>query len=65
MQAVIKRVVEWQLEHPKGTKADCLVWLKEEKSAGRIDIEELKVATMGNKRVQNANKVPSSKKVKR
>jgi tRNA nucleotidyltransferase (CCA-adding enzyme) len=65
MQAVIKRVVEWQLEHPKGTKGECLAWLKEEKSAGRIDIEELKAATMGNKRVQNANKVPSSKKVKR
>jgi tRNA nucleotidyltransferase (CCA-adding enzyme) len=65
MKAIVNKVVEWQLEHPEGTKDDCLAWLKEEKSAGRIDIEELKAATIGNKRVQNVDKIPSSKKVKR
>lgn len=62
---MIKRVVEWQLEHPEGTKDDCLAWLKEEKSAGHINIKDLNAAAMGNKRVQNADKTPSSKKVKR
>ncbi|OAX34827.1 hypothetical protein K503DRAFT_697989 [Rhizopogon vinicolor AM-OR11-026] len=65
MKAMVNRIVEWQLEHPEGTKDDCLAWLKEEKSAGRIDMEELKAATMGNKRVQKADKIPSAKKVKR
>ncbi|KAG2160099.1 uncharacterized protein EDB93DRAFT_1261421 [Suillus bovinus] len=64
MKAMVNRVLEWQLGHPDGTQDDCLAWLKEEKSAGRIDLEELKAATMGNKRV-NPGKVMSSKKVKR
>ncbi|KAG0697785.1 hypothetical protein DFH29DRAFT_944606 [Suillus ampliporus] len=65
MQAVVNRVLEWQLGHPDGTQDDCLAWLKEEKSAGRIDLEELKAATMCTKRVQNVDKAASSKKVKR
>ncbi|KAG1757935.1 hypothetical protein EDB19DRAFT_1659877 [Suillus lakei] len=65
MKAMVNRVLEWQLGHPDGTQGDCLAWLKEEKSAGRIDLEELKAATMGNKRVQNPDKAASSKKVKR
>jgi tRNA nucleotidyltransferase (CCA-adding enzyme) len=65
MGVMVNRVIEWQLEHPEGTKDDCLAWLKEEKSAGRMDMEELRTIAMGNKRVQNADKVSSSKKVKR
>ncbi|KAG1749677.1 uncharacterized protein EDB91DRAFT_1327149 [Suillus paluster] len=65
MKAMVNRVIEWQLGRPDGTQDDCLAWLKEEKSTGRIDLEELKAATMGNKRVQNADKAASSKKVKR
>lgn len=64
MKTMVNRVLEWQLGHPEGTQDDCLAWLKEDKSAGRIDLEELKAATMGNKRV-NPGKVASSKKVKR
>jgi tRNA nucleotidyltransferase (CCA-adding enzyme) len=64
MKAMVNRVLEWQLEHPDGTQGDCLAWLEEEKSAGRIDLKELKAATMGNKRV-NPDKAASSKKVKR
>ncbi|KAJ7837207.1 hypothetical protein B0H14DRAFT_2792039 [Mycena olivaceomarginata] len=29
----------WQLQNPKGTADDCTAWLKEEQSAGRIDID--------------------------
>lgn len=64
MKVMVNRVLEWQLGHPNGTKGDCLAWLKEEKSAGRINLEELKAATMSNKRM-NADKATSSKKVKR
>ncbi|KAG1841321.1 hypothetical protein DFJ58DRAFT_732495 [Suillus subalutaceus] len=64
MKAMLNMVLEWQLEHPDGTQDDCLAWLNEEKSAGRIDLEELKAATMGNKRV-NPDEAASLKKVKR
>ncbi|KAG1769639.1 hypothetical protein EDD22DRAFT_948891 [Suillus occidentalis] len=64
MKAMVNRVLEWQLEHPDGSQGDCLAWLEEEKSAGRIDLKELKAATMGNKRV-NPDKAASSKKVRR
>ncbi|KAJ7604901.1 hypothetical protein DFH06DRAFT_1253682 [Mycena polygramma] len=36
---VLARVMEWQLEHPKGTRDDCTAWLKDEQSSGRIDID--------------------------
>lgn len=37
---VVNSVVEWQLEHPDGTKAECESWLKAEKDAGRIRVGE-------------------------
>ncbi|KAJ7356826.1 hypothetical protein DFH08DRAFT_850219 [Mycena albidolilacea] len=37
--AVLALVMEWQLQNPKGTADDCTAWLKEEQSAGRIDID--------------------------
>ncbi|OSD05776.1 hypothetical protein PYCCODRAFT_1443155 [Trametes coccinea BRFM310] len=33
---VLTRVVEWQLEHPEGTKEECEAWLQAENAAGRI-----------------------------
>jgi len=33
---VLDKVIEWQLEHPAGTKDDCAEWLKIEHCAGRI-----------------------------
>ncbi len=33
---VLARVVEWQLEHPEGTKEECEAWVLEEQAAGRI-----------------------------
>ncbi|KAJ3775317.1 hypothetical protein FB446DRAFT_416636 [Lentinula raphanica] len=38
--AVLARVIEWQLEHPKGTKDECSKWLKEQHSSGSIVIAE-------------------------
>ncbi|KAF7340077.1 tRNA nucleotidyltransferase [Mycena venus] len=37
--AVLARVMEWQLQNTKATTEDCSAWLKEEQSAGRIDID--------------------------
>ncbi|KAJ7767057.1 hypothetical protein B0H14DRAFT_3116740 [Mycena olivaceomarginata] len=37
--AVLARVMEWQLQDPKGTADNCTTWLKEEQSAGRTDID--------------------------
>lgn len=37
---VLARVVEWQLEHPEGSKGECLTWLKEQLSAGTLDIDQ-------------------------
>ncbi|KAJ7151520.1 hypothetical protein C8R46DRAFT_1166436 [Mycena filopes] len=36
---VLARVMEWQLQNPKGTVEECTAWLKEEQNAGRIDID--------------------------
>ncbi|KAI8983356.1 hypothetical protein BD414DRAFT_515839 [Trametes punicea] len=33
---VLARVVEWQLEHPDGTKEECEAWLRSEQAAGNI-----------------------------
>ena len=35
---VVTQVVEWQLEHPEGTKEECEQWLQTEHAAGRINI---------------------------
>jgi tRNA nucleotidyltransferase (CCA-adding enzyme) len=37
---VLVRVIEWQLKHPDGIKDECEAWLKAEKQAGRIRVEE-------------------------
>lgn len=37
---VLAKVIEWQLEHPKGTKPDCEAWLRGEHEAGRVRVEE-------------------------
>ncbi|KAJ7456510.1 hypothetical protein FB451DRAFT_1407208 [Mycena latifolia] len=37
---VLARVMEWQLQNPKGTIEDCTTWLKSEQSSGRINIDE-------------------------
>ncbi|KAJ7748539.1 hypothetical protein DFH07DRAFT_830133 [Mycena maculata] len=37
---VLARVIEWQLQNPKGTVDECTAWLKNEQSSGRISIDE-------------------------
>jgi tRNA nucleotidyltransferase (CCA-adding enzyme) len=37
---VLARVVEWQLEHPAGTKDESADWLRAEKAAGRLQTED-------------------------
>jgi tRNA nucleotidyltransferase (CCA-adding enzyme) len=39
---VLAKVMEWQLDHPEGTKDECSAWLKEEHSAGRIPTDSPK-----------------------
>ncbi|KAI0638969.1 hypothetical protein C8Q77DRAFT_1078625 [Trametes polyzona] len=39
---VLARVVEWQLEHPQGTKEECEAWLRAEHAAGRITVSAAK-----------------------
>ncbi|KAF5392550.1 hypothetical protein D9757_002175 [Collybiopsis confluens] len=36
--AVLARVIEWQLEHPNGSKEECLSWLKEQHISGKLTI---------------------------
>ena len=38
---VLAKVVEWQLENPKGDKDACVAWLEEERRSGRLNIEDL------------------------
>lgn len=35
---VLARIIEWQLDHPTGTKEDCEEWLRNEYAAGRITV---------------------------
>jgi tRNA nucleotidyltransferase (CCA-adding enzyme) len=37
---VLARVIEWQLEHPSGSKDECAGWLKAERAAGRITVDD-------------------------
>ncbi|KAI0651437.1 hypothetical protein C8Q79DRAFT_899091 [Trametes meyenii] len=55
---VLARVVEWQLEHPQGTKEECKTWLTAEQAAGRIN-------TSAGKRVKDGNADAKAKKAKR
>lgn len=39
MGPVLSKVIEWQLEHADGTKAECEKWLQDEQTSGRIKID--------------------------
>lgn len=36
----LAKVVEWQLEHPQGTRDDCLLWLEHEHMSGNLRFED-------------------------
>lgn len=55
---VLARVMEWQLEHPAGTKQECEVWLVAEHAAGNI-------STAIGKRVKDVDTDAKAKKAKR
>lgn len=35
----LEQVLEWQFDHPQGTKAQCEQWLLEQRDAGNIEID--------------------------
>ncbi|KAI0825228.1 hypothetical protein BC628DRAFT_1320460 [Trametes gibbosa] len=55
---VLARVVEWQLEHPQGTKDECEAWLRAEQAAGNIN-------TSFSKRTKEGDIDARTKKAKR
>lgn len=59
---VLSRVVEWQLEHPEGTRDQCIAWLQAERAVGKID---LNADISAGKRGQDAATSLNSKKAKR
>ena len=59
---VLAKVMEWQLEHTNGTREECEAWLKAEKNAGRIIVEE-NVPSQG-KRKKGNNNDSAAKKAK-
>lgn len=42
MTGALAKVVERQLEHPQGTKAECEVWLKSEVASGKLVVGDPK-----------------------
>lgn len=55
---VLARIIEWQLEHPHGTKGECETWLRAEQAAGHINI-------VVGKRVKDGAVDAKAKKAKR
>lgn len=55
---VLARIVEWQLEHPQGTKDECEAWLRAEQAAGHINV-------MVGKRIKDGDADAKAKKAKR
>jgi tRNA nucleotidyltransferase (CCA-adding enzyme) len=58
----LAQVMEWQLEHPTGTKEECIAWLDEKFTQGLIDLSA--ALPTGQKRL-NSGKGHIAKKVKR
>ncbi|TFY66207.1 hypothetical protein EVG20_g4884 [Dentipellis fragilis] len=59
MAQVMSRVVEWQLGHPEGSKAECSEWLKAERDAGKLVLEDPPFA--GGKRGKHSDQAGSKK----
>ncbi|KAF9454980.1 hypothetical protein P691DRAFT_792086 [Macrolepiota fuliginosa MF-IS2] len=37
---VLNKIIEWQLEHPEGTRDECIDWLRQQRGAGRLQIDD-------------------------
>jgi len=61
---VLARVIEWQLRQPDGTRDECEAWLKAEKQAGRIRVEEIARPGPAIKRGKVSEGASTAKKVK-
>jgi tRNA nucleotidyltransferase (CCA-adding enzyme) len=57
-------VIEWQLRQPDGTRDECEAWLKAEKQAGRIRVEEIARPGPAIKRGKVSEGSSTAKKVK-
>jgi tRNA nucleotidyltransferase (CCA-adding enzyme) len=62
---ILARVIEWQLEHPDGTMVECEAWLRAEREAGRIRVEENCAPDSASKRIKVTGSGPATKKAKR
>ncbi|THH17212.1 hypothetical protein EW146_g3555 [Bondarzewia mesenterica] len=60
----LAKVIEWQLDHPDGTKEQCAEWLKSERAAGRLVVEDDKTGA-GGKRGKGDVQETAAKKSKR
>jgi len=58
----LAQLVEWQLEHPDGTKGECIAWLDGQFTRGSVDLSPDPPASQ--KRVKGGEGSPA-KKVKR
>jgi tRNA nucleotidyltransferase (CCA-adding enzyme) len=61
----LARLVEWQLEHPVGTKDESETWLKAEHEAGRINVGENIVPGPSGKRAKVTGDGSAMKKARR
>ncbi|KIM84665.1 hypothetical protein PILCRDRAFT_818258 [Piloderma croceum F 1598] len=61
---ILARVIEWQLEHPDGTMVECEAWLRAEREAGRIRVENC-APDSASKRTKVTGSGPATKNAKR
>ena len=62
---ILDQVIKWQLEHPDGTTIECEAWLRAEREAGRIRVEENCAPDSASKRTKVTGSGPPTKKAKR
>ncbi|KZT22100.1 hypothetical protein NEOLEDRAFT_1157898 [Neolentinus lepideus HHB14362 ss-1] len=61
----LARVIEWQLDHPQGTKDECAAWLKSEHAEGRIEVSDLRSGDQAAGKRGDDGAEKSAKKAKR
>ncbi|EPQ61126.1 hypothetical protein GLOTRDRAFT_69359 [Gloeophyllum trabeum ATCC 11539] len=61
----LARVVEWQLDHPQGTKEECATWLRAEHAEGRIEAVDPKAPEQATGKRREGGGEKNPKKAKR
>lgn len=64
MSKALASVVEWQLAHPDGTKEQCEQWLRDERAAGRINLDVTSNARPAQSKRRNEGGATAGKKPK-